>query len=290
MRAPFQDGNFPGPVKYGYASVGEVFDGPAGLQGQPVFCLYPHQRRYSVPAEAVIPLPAAVPPARAILAANMETAVNGVWDAQPAVGDRIAGVGLGVVGLLAAWLVSRIPGVELLAIDPNGQRQAVAERLGFAFSTEPDIAGCDLVINASGQPAGLATALALAGAEARVIELSWYGDQPVQVPLGQAFHPGRLTLKSSQVGQLLAERRPRWDHRRRLALVVHRPPARGFSELSGGSAGDGGACHHFRLGCSRGRRRESAAMRCRCPVRSWPWATCVHICCDFSIGTLCTKL
>ncbi|WP_288373589.1 hypothetical protein [uncultured Marinobacter sp.] len=209
-----------------------------------------HQRRYSVPAVAVIPVPPTVPPARAILAANMETAVNGVWDAQP----------------------------------------AVAQRLGFAFSTEPDIAGCDLVINASGQPAGLATALALAGAEARVIELSWYGDQPVQVPLGQAFHPGRLTLKSSQVGQLLAERRPRWDHRRRLALVVHRPPARGFSELSGGSAGDGGACHHFRLGCSRGRRRESAAMRCRCPVRSWPWATCVHICCDFSIGTLCTKL
>jgi hypothetical protein len=227
-----------------------------------------HQRRYSVPAVAVIPVPPTVPPARAILAANMETAVNGVWDAQPAVGDRVAVVGLGVVGLLAAWLVSRIPGVELLAIDPNGQRQAVAERLGFAFSAEPDIADCDLVIHASGQPGGLATALALAGPEARVIELSWYGDQPVQVPLGQAFHPGRLTLKSSQVGQLPAERRPRWDHRRRLALVVHRPPARGFSELSGGSAGDGGACHHFRLGCSRGRRRESAAMRCRCPVRS----------------------
>ncbi|OZC37277.1 dehydrogenase [Marinobacter vinifirmus] len=220
MRAPFQEGDFPGPVKYGYASVGEVLNGPADLQGQRVFCLYPHQRRYSVPAEAVIPLPAAVPPARAILAANMETAVNGVWDAQPAVGDRIAVVGLGVVGLLVAWLVSRIPGVELLAIDPNGQRQAVAERLGFAFSTEPDIADCDLVIHASGQPAGLATALALAGAEARVIELSWYGDQPVQVPLGQAFHPGRLTLKSSQVGQLPVERRPRWDHRRRLALVL----------------------------------------------------------------------
>ena len=123
MRAPFQDGNFPGPVKYDYASVGEVLNGPADLQGQRVFCLYPHQRRYSVPAEAVIPLPAAVPPARAILAANMETAVNGVWDAQP----------------------------------------AVAQRLGFAFSTEPDIAGCDLVIHAYGQPGGLATALALAG-------------------------------------------------------------------------------------------------------------------------------
>src|SRR5690554_6370271 len=136
----------------------------------------------------------------------------------------------------------------------------------------------------------LATALALAGAEVRVIELSCYGDQPVQVPLGHAFDPGRLTLKSSQVGQVPVEWVPRWDHCRRLALVVDRTPARGVSELSGRSAGDGGACHHFRLGCSRGRCRESAATRCRCPVRSSTCATCVHICCDFSIGTLCTKL
>ncbi|MFO8142324.1 MAG: dehydrogenase, partial [Marinobacter sp.] len=127
MRAPWQEGSFPYPVKYGYANVGEVIDGPEHLRGQRVFCLYPHQQQYRVPASAVTVLPEQVPPERAILAANMETAINGLWDAQPAVGDRVAVVGLGVVGLLVAWLVRQIPGVELLAIDTNPARQPVAE-------------------------------------------------------------------------------------------------------------------------------------------------------------------
>lgn len=220
MRAPFQEGEFPFPVKYGYASVGEVVDGPEALLGQNVFCLHPHQQRYAVPASAVLPLPAQVPAERAVLAANMETAINGVWDGQPAVGDRVAVIGLGVVGLLVAWLVNRIPGVELIAVDTNERRRSVAQALGVRFTTEPDIQDCDLVFHASGHPSGLAKALALAGQDARVVELSWYGDTPVSVPLGHAFHPNRLTLKSSQVGQLSPERRPRWNHRRRLELAL----------------------------------------------------------------------
>lgn len=222
MRAPFQEGEFPGPVKYGYASVGRVIEGPAELVGKTVFCLYPHQDRYRVPASAVTPLPEGLPPERAVLAANMETAVNGLWDGLPGVGDRVAVVGLGVVGLMVAWLASRIPGTRVTAIDTNPARHAVAERLGLAFSdgSDPLPDDHDLVIHASGHPSGLETSLALAGPEATIVEMSWYGDQPVPAPLGAAFHPRRLTLKSSQVGQLAAARRPRWDHGKRLALAL----------------------------------------------------------------------
>lgn len=220
MRAPFQEGDFPWPVKYGYSSVGRVVEGPAGLVGETVFCLYPHQNRYRVPASAVTVLPNDLPAERAILAANMETAVNGLWDGAPAVGDRIAVVGLGVVGLLVAWLASRIPGTRVTAIDTNTERRAVAEQLGLAFRSECGADDHDLVIHASGHPSGLETALGLAGQEATIVEMSWYGDQPVPAPLGAAFHPRRLTLKSSQVGQIVPTRVPRWDYRKRLALAL----------------------------------------------------------------------
>jgi 2-desacetyl-2-hydroxyethyl bacteriochlorophyllide A dehydrogenase len=220
MRAPFQEGDFPWPVKYGYANVGKVVEGPAEMVGQAVFCLYPHQNLYRVPVSAVTPLPENLPAERAILAANMETAVNGLWDGTPAVGDRIAVVGLGVVGLLVAWLASRIPGTRVTAIDTNPERQSVAEQLGLTFNSESAADDHDLVIHASGHPSGLETALGLAGQEATIVEMSWYGDQLVSAPLGAAFHPRRLTLKSSQVGQIAPSRVPRWNYGKRLALAL----------------------------------------------------------------------
>ncbi|RZL90280.1 MAG: zinc-binding alcohol dehydrogenase [Variovorax sp.] len=221
MRAPFQEGDFPAPVKYGYTSVGLVEEGPEALRGRAVFCLHPHQTRYVVPADAVHPLPDGLPPARAVLAANMETAVNALWDAAPRIGDRIAVVGAGVVGLLAAWLAGRMPGCEVEAVDVQPGRRAVAEHLGLAFASperaRPD---ADLVLHASGSAKGLATALRLAAFEATVLEMSWYGQRPVTLPLGEAFHSRRLTLKSSQVGQVAAAQRARWNHRRRLSLAL----------------------------------------------------------------------
>ena len=221
MRAPFQDGEFPAPVKYGYCNVGVVEQGPADLLNRAVFCLYPHQSHYVVPAQAVQPLPAGLPPARAVLAANMETAVNALWDAAPRIGDRIAVVGGGVLGLLVAYLAARLPGCSVQVIDTQASRAPVAQALGAAFAlpaaATPD---ADLVVHASGHGDGLATALGLAGMEATVLELSWYGDRAVQVPLGEAFHARRLTLKSSQVGQVAAAQRSRWDYRRRLALAL----------------------------------------------------------------------
>ncbi len=220
MRAPFQEGDFPFPVKYGYASVGQVTSGPDDLDGRFVFCLFPHQTGYRVPASAVVPLPEGLPPGRAVLAANMETAVNGLWDASPRIGDRIAVVGLGVVGLLVAWLASRIPGTRVTAVDTNPGRQAVAESLGLDFQAHCEQDDHDLVIHASGHPAGLETALSLAGMEGRIIEMSWYGAQTVPLPLGHAFHSRRLTIRSSQVGHLHPLQVPRWQYRDRMSLAL----------------------------------------------------------------------
>ena len=221
MRCPFQEGAFPAPVKYGYASVGRVEAGPAELLGQRVFCLHPHQDLYVVPATGVIRLPDAVPDRRGVLAANMETAVNGLWDAAPRVGDRVAVIGAGVVGCMVAALAARLPGTRVELIDIDARRAAIADRFGCEFATpEQATENADLVIHVSGNPAGLATALRLAGFEATVLEMSWYGDRMVAAPLGESFHAKRLTLRSSQVGHVATAQRARWDHRRRLALAL----------------------------------------------------------------------
>ena len=221
MRAPFQAGEFPAPVKYGYSNVGVVERGPDALLGRPVFCLYPHQTRYVVPAAAVHALPTDVPPARAILAANLETAINGLWDAAPRVGDSVAVVGAGTVGCLVAWLAARIPGtaVELIDIDPR--KAAAAAALDVPFKLPGDAASdADLVVHTSGAAAGLTTALGIAGYEAIVLEMSWYGTRRPDVPLGEAFHSRRLTLKSSQVGAVASAQRARWSAARRLKLAL----------------------------------------------------------------------
>jgi 2-desacetyl-2-hydroxyethyl bacteriochlorophyllide A dehydrogenase len=221
MRAPFQSGEFPGPIKYGYASVGVVEHGPGTLPGRHVFSLFPHQTRYVVPATAVHVIPDTVPPQRAVLAANLETAINGVWDASPRIGDRVVVVGAGTVGSLVAWLAGRIHGCNVELVDINPKRAAVAKALGVRFSTPEAVAGsADVVVHASGSAAGLSLALGVAAFEATIVELSWYGDQAVSLPLGQAFHARRLTIKSSQVGSVASSQRPRWDFRRRMALAL----------------------------------------------------------------------
>jgi threonine dehydrogenase-like Zn-dependent dehydrogenase len=221
MRAPFQEGDFPAPVKYGYSSVGEVVAGPEGLRGRNVFCLHPHQDLYRVPARAVVPLPDGLPAGRAVLAANAETALNGVWDAAPGPGDRIVVVGGGVVGMLVAWLCARLPAADVVVHDIDPGRARVCDALGVRFAPKPPAeANADLVVHASGSEAGLRTALSCAGFEATVLELSWYGGRLVSIPLGEAFHSRRLTLASSQVGHIAGDRAARWDHRRRLSTAL----------------------------------------------------------------------
>jgi NADPH:quinone reductase-like Zn-dependent oxidoreductase len=242
MRAPLMGGAFPFPVKYGYATVGRVERGPAEWLGRNVFALHPHQSIFTLPAEAVVLAPDGVPPARAALAANMETALNAVWDAAPAPADRIAVVGGGVVGSLVAWLCGRLPGAKVTLIDIEPSRALLARALGVGFAAPAQAPrDCDLVVHASGTGAGLATAIDLAGDEARVLELSWYGAGEVAVPLGGAFHSRRLQLISSQVGRVAPSHRPRWTHQRRLAAALDLladsrldallAPAVGFHEL-----------------------------------------------------------
>ena len=221
MRAPFQEGDFPFPVKYGYCAVGRVDAGPAALVGREVFCLHPHQDRFVVPAGALSPLPANVPPRRAILTANMETALNAHWDAASGPADSIVVVGGGVLGLLVAWLAGRLPGARVTLVDVEPSRQRLAEHLGVGFALPAQApADADLVFHASASPAGLDTAIGCAGVEARIVELSWYGEGEIPASLGGAFHARRLQLVSSQVGMIAPSRRPRWDHARRTQAAL----------------------------------------------------------------------
>ncbi len=221
MRAPFQEGELPGPVKYGYISVGTVEDGPGSLLGREVLCLHPHQSRYVVPASALHPLPEGLPAARAVLGPYMETAVNALWDAPPRVGDRVVVVGGGALGCLVAWLAARVPGCTVHLVDVEPARGALAERLGVGFAAPADAPGeADLVVHASGRGEGLDTALAAAGDEATVLELSWFGSAPVTVALGEAFHARRLRIVSSQVSRAPPERRARWSNARRMSLAL----------------------------------------------------------------------
>lgn len=221
MRAPFQEGDFPAPVKYGYLSVGVVEQGPTALRGRTVFCLYPHQTAYVVPAEAVVVVPEQVPAARAVLAGTVETAVNALWDEPPLVGDRVTVVGAGMVGAAVAALLARFPGVRVQLVDVDPARAALAGALGVEFATPAAAAaGRDLVVHASATAAGLRRCLELVAPEGTVLELSWYGDREVALPLGAQFHTGRLTLRSSQVGRVAPARRSRRGHADRLTLAL----------------------------------------------------------------------
>ena len=228
MRAPMQEGAFPFPVKYGYCATGVVEEGPASIEGRTVFCLHPHQDLFVAPIDMLAPVPAGVPARRATLAANMETALNAIWDSGASAGDRIVVVGAGVVGLLVARLAAQLPGADVTVVDVADDRRPISESFGAHFA-EPNAApsDADIVFHTSVSAAGLNTAIDCAGMEGTIVELSWYGDRDVPTRLGGAFHSRRLRLQSSQVGQVSPGRRPRWSYRRRLekALEMLAEPA-----------------------------------------------------------------
>jgi threonine dehydrogenase-like Zn-dependent dehydrogenase len=221
MRAPFQSGRFPGPVKYGYSSVGIIEQGSAEQIGETVFCLYPHQTQYVVPESAAHPLPDDVPAERAVLAANMETAINGLWDAAPAPGSRLTVIGAGAVGCMIAWLAAEHAHLQVELIDIDSSKRTTTDALGLKL-TSPQMAtdGATTIIHTSGSADGLRTALRLAAFEATIVEMSWYGDRDVCLPLGESFHSQRLILRSSQVGAVAAAKRDSWTRAQRLAHAI----------------------------------------------------------------------
>lgn len=242
MRGPHMGGAFPFPVKYGYSTVGQVEAGPEALLGRTVFALHPHQTKFDLPAESAAVVPPDIPLSRAALAANMETALNATWDAAPGPSGRIAVIGAGVVGALVAFLCARIDDTEVTLIDINPEREALARALGVSFAAPEEApADCDFVFHASASAAGLTTALNIAGDEATIVEMSWYGAGIVSVPLGGAFHSRRLKIVSSQVGQIAPSHRGTWTHHRRLEAAIKLTahphldallsPAVGFREL-----------------------------------------------------------
>jgi threonine dehydrogenase-like Zn-dependent dehydrogenase len=228
MRAPFQEGDFPYPIKFGYLSVGSVEQGPSDLVGRTVFCLYPHQTSYVVPATAVTVVPDGVPPARAVLAGTVETAVNALWDAAPLLGDRVAVVGAGMVGGCVARLLSRFPALQVTLVDVDADRADLAAALGVDFALPAEATGDrDLVVHASATSAGLQRSLELLAPEGTVIDLSWYGDAEVRLSLGGRFHSGRLGIRASQVSALSPARSGSRTKADRLALALEllRDPA-----------------------------------------------------------------
>ncbi|WP_341367957.1 zinc-binding alcohol dehydrogenase [Yoonia sp. BS5-3] len=223
MRAPFQEGDFTFPVKYGYSAVGRVQNGPR--KDQLVFSLFPHQTRFAVPDNMALTIPTDVPAKRAILAANMETALNITWDAGLRIGDRVAVIGCGVVGALVGYLAGQMPGTEVTLIDIDPTRESLARTLGCDFATPQNAqkvlgGDADVIVHASANSAGLSLGLDLAGIEAKVIEASWYGAAMTETPLGGRFHQRRLQLVSSQVGRVPAAQAARWDYGRRLAKAL----------------------------------------------------------------------
>ena len=230
MRAPLMGGEFPFPVKYGYSAVGLT---DAGAR---VFVLHPHQDLFVAPAAMCIAVPETVPTPRAVLAANMETALNIVWDAAPLAGERILVIGAGVVGLLTASLLARGPGAQVTVVDINPARAALGEKFGCAFAT-PDAAPPEqeLIVHASGTEQGLRLALARAAFEGRIIEGSWFGDFSPALPLGEAFHARRLRIIASQVGSVATSMRGRRTHSERLALALNLLADDRYDALLGGA-------------------------------------------------------
>lgn len=221
MAAPNQEGSFPFPVKFGYLSVGVVEEGPAEWLGTTVFCLYPHQDRYVVPVGSLTVVPDGVPARRAVLTGTVETAVNGLWEAGPRLGDRVAVIGAGLVGGMVAKLLSTFPLGRLQLIDVDPAKRAFADTLGIEFSHPDDaLPDCDIVIHCSASQEGLERSLQLAGDDGEVIEMSWYADRNVTLPLGEDFHARRLSIRASQVGVVARARRHRRTNADRLQLAV----------------------------------------------------------------------
>jgi 2-desacetyl-2-hydroxyethyl bacteriochlorophyllide A dehydrogenase len=220
MKCLYMGGNFPYPVKYGYSLVGRITDGPEESMGKLVHVMHPHQDHCTVNFKDTYPVPQGIPPQRASLASNLETAVNAIWDSQVHIGDSVLVVGFGIVGSLVARLLSAIPGTRVEVADTHHAKVDLARKMGFTAFDPHDVSnGFDCAFHASGTPEGLQTAIDKVGFEGKIVELSWYGTRTVPIQLGGSFHSQRKIIISSQVSHLSGHQRVRWDHRRRKHLV-----------------------------------------------------------------------
>ncbi|MGP0224610.1 MULTISPECIES: zinc-dependent alcohol dehydrogenase [unclassified Paenarthrobacter] len=221
MQAPHQKGEFPGPVKYGYLNVGVVEQGPQEWLGKTVFSLHPHQDYYVVPTCQLTQIPEDVPAKRAVLTGIVEVAVNALWEAGPRLGDRVAVVGGGLVGGALATLLRKYPLGRLQLVDADPEKEKLAQTLGIDFALPENAKDdCDIVFHCSASNEGLKLSLQLAGDDSDIIELSWFADKEVTLPLGEDFHARRLNIRSSQVGAVALPRRHRRSNAQRLETAA----------------------------------------------------------------------
>lgn len=220
MQVPYMEGSFSLPVKYGYSLVGEVVDGPENLKRKIVHLLHPHQDYCVVLAEDVFVIPREIPSQRAILASNLETALNALWDSGVSAGDKVMVAGFGIIGSLVVRLLTLMPAVQVMVIDTDPNRKKLAETMGFSTAHAEELdADFDLAFHCSGHETGLQTCIDKAGPEGKVIEMSWYGNKPVTLNLGGTFHSQRKSIISSQVSSLPASKQARWNFYRRKQVV-----------------------------------------------------------------------
>jgi threonine dehydrogenase-like Zn-dependent dehydrogenase len=223
MKVPYMEGSFSFPCKYGYSLVGKIIRGPAGLKNRFVHLMHPHQDMAWVHPSSVFPLPDGIPPRRAVLAGNMETAVNALWDSEISVGDSVLIAGFGIVGALIALLASCIPGVAIVVLETNEKRRSLAAKLGFDLfeNFRTGNTPFDAALNTTGDENALQICIDNTGFESQVTEVSFYGTKAVSVRMGGNFHISRKRIAVSQVSNLPLKKLARWDHLRRKQLVYN---------------------------------------------------------------------
>lgn len=221
MALPTQEGSFALPIKYGYACVARIVQGPPDILNRLVFTMHPHQNLFRAHRDAVHVLPVDLPIRRATLAANMETALNAIWDAQVPNGAPVAVIGGGLIGCLVAYLANRIGKSDVTLIDKIGERAKTASELRVSFATATNrLSPCHTVFHTSGSEQGLKDAIHALDFEGQVVEMSWYGDREISVPLGGTFHAQRLSIRCSQVGHVAPSRRASTTYADRMRTAI----------------------------------------------------------------------
>jgi 2-desacetyl-2-hydroxyethyl bacteriochlorophyllide A dehydrogenase len=237
LTIPTIEGSYAFPIKYGYASVGEVIETGAEVvsvrEGDAVFAFNPHETDYTLPATLAIKLPREAVPRHGVFLANVETAITALLDAAPRLGERVAVFGQGVLGLLIAQLARRAGASLVATIDMFPKRLALSQALGADLTLDAaseSVAeqireatggmGADVIIEASGSPVALDEAIKATAIEGRIVVVSWYGVNRAPLALGEVFHRNRITIKSSQVSSLDSNLAPRWDAWRRRELAL----------------------------------------------------------------------
>ena len=221
MRAPHQVGEFNKEVKYGYLSVGKVVVGPKSMMNKMVYTMFPHQSMYILKSSLATLIPSHIPYKRALLTANMETAINAMWDSQPSIGDNTYVIGAGIVGILMAYVLSSTFGIKVTVIDNNASKKKLCKFFNIDFENNINcIKDPDIIFECSGNASVLSDLINNSTLETKICILSWYGKQQSKIKMGENCFSRRLEIIFSQVGNITPIQSKKWDNLSRRALAL----------------------------------------------------------------------